>query len=68
MISMWWSVKQTSAKEVHVFPLEEEREHVLDDGLCRCIPEVKISTSGSMVVHKKKRSGKTLTFRAHWIR
>lgn len=50
---MWWVVVQTASKEIHVYPGREQREHILDDGLCNCMPEVKQTAAGQMVVHKK---------------
>jgi len=64
---MWWCVVQTTGKEVHVYPLEEEHEHILDDGLCNCMPEVKRTIGGQMVLHKKI-GNHVEEFHAHWIK
>lgn len=63
---MWWMVVQTVCKEIHVYPRREAREHILDDALCNCMPEVHQTAAGQMVVHKKIGSEHVL--RAHWIR
>lgn len=63
---MWWVVVQTDSKEIHVYPLCEEREHILDDGLCNCMPEVKRTASRQMVVHKKLGEEHRI-LHVHWV-
>lgn len=63
---MWWAVVQTAVKEVHVYPLAEEREHILDGELCNCMPAVKQTIGGLMVVHKGI-SRAPIELKAHWI-
>ena len=67
---MWWCVKMTSPKEVHVYPFDEAREHTLrvDDQLCNCMPEVKNTSGGQMIVHRKIHEPRITPLRkAHWI-
>lgn len=64
---MWWQVVQTPFKEVHVYPMNEKHEHLLREELCICLPEVKETSAGVMVVHKKLRDQRP-KFNAHWLR
>ena len=62
---MWWCVKLITPAEVHVYPLAEEQEHILERDLCNCLPETRQVHAGQMIVHKK--FGETVRVRAHWV-
>lgn len=64
---MWWMVAQTVRKEIHIYPNLEARWHVLDAELCNCMPEVKPTAAGRIVVHKKIGENYPVLY-AHWIR
>jgi hypothetical protein len=66
---MWWCVKQTESREVHVYPFDERHKHVLENGSCSCLPEVKQTTAGSLrvIVHKKIGPSIKVRRKAHWI-
>jgi hypothetical protein len=65
MIDMWWQVKMVAPGEIHVYPLSEL--HILN-ALCPCRPEVRCTSAGKMVVHK--RMGQLPIkpmLQAHWV-
>lgn len=60
-----WCVKLITPAEVHVYPAAEEREHILKDCLCNCIPEAQSGNGWRMIVHKK--IGNKARPRVHWV-
>ena len=64
---MWWSVKMTSPKEIHVYPATEA--HVLKADRCACRPEVRQAGAVKMIVHKKCTPAPLKpAYKAHWLR
>lgn len=63
-----WRVVQVAQREVHVYPFEEEQEHILDPQLCNCWPDVEYVEGGRIVKHKKLEPKRLVTItEAHWI-
>ena len=63
---MLWMAVQTARKDIHVYLGREAREHILDDALCNCMPEVHQTAAGRMVVHRKIGESNPV-LHAHWI-
>lgn len=63
---MWWCVKMVSPKEIHVYPMEDN--HILSAQQCQCVPEVRHTGAGKMIVHKKCTPAPLKpAYKAHWI-